>query len=188
MDDQNTQNNDGSLYITSVRRPGDKGPVCRLEWEGTHRYAPVSAVRQTAEDLMTCAAYADLVTELLTVGLGAPELNGLTTEMLKKREPRYFGTPHTVFLLFGGDSKRRQGVVLLGRDDLFHEGKADGVLLPDEARAMARAWMEAAEASEADTLFDAALRSSELADDDQLEELFAVLREIRADKTPAAPA
>lgn len=179
--------NSSVLTIESTRDRHDLGPACLLRWDELERYASVTDVRQTAEDLFTCAAYADLIAELLRVGLDTESLSGLTTAMLRHRQPRYFGTPATVFVLPAGSSTLRQGRVLLGRRNQFHQGDVDGVLSVDEARTMARAWLEAAEAAEADSLFGAVLERSGRMVAPELEALFTLVRDIRDGRADLPP-
>lgn len=168
-----------AIYIESTRDPTGAGAACLLRWGVVEKYAPVADVRQTAEDLMTCAAYADLVGELLRVGLDGQLIVEMTQAMLHQRQPKFFGAMTTLFLLPAGSSARKQGMVLLARRDLFHQGKADACVTPDEARTMARYWLTAAEASEADTLFGAVLERSGWMQAAELDALFGLLKDIR---------
>jgi hypothetical protein len=177
-----------AIWIESARDPEGHGAACLLRWVGHERYAPVEDVRQTAEDLFTCAAYADLIGELMRAGIGTGTLSQLTTSMLKGRQPRYFGTPTTLFLLPAGTNTLKQGVVLLARRNLFHKGKTDGVLSPDEARAMGRDWLTTAEASEADTLFGAVLHRAGWMGEEELDALFSLLKDIRGGVAEMPPA
>src|SRR5256885_724339 len=52
-------------WITSTRGPDDE-PVCEITWGPMPWYAPVADVRQTALDLMNCAAYAEWIHLLIT--------------------------------------------------------------------------------------------------------------------------
>ena len=173
---------DEVLSIYSTRDVHDFGAACRLVWEGREWFAPVEDVRSTAEDLFTCAAYADLIGELLRQDIPAPIMTQMTQNMLRSRRPAYFGTRKTVFLLPGGSSKRKTGTVLLARRNLFHQGKADGQLDADEARDMGRAWLEAAESSTQDTLFDKVLRRAGWLGDAELEATFELLADLRTGK------
>lgn len=177
-----------SIYIESTRNP-DTGAeaACLLRWGPAEWYAPVAAVRQTAEDLCACAAYADLIGELFRVGIESGLISQMTNGMLRDRQPRYFGGPDTMFLLPGGSSASKQGVVMFSKRDLFHRGKADGMLLPDQAREMARVWLTAAEASDADTLFSAALLRSGMLGTAEVNALFSQVSEIRAGSAELPP-
>lgn len=171
-----------AIWITSARSPDNAAAVCELRWGPREWYAPVTAVRQTAEDLFTCAAYADLIAELLRIGLETTLISQMTTAMLRSRQPKYFGSPDTLFVLPGGSSKRKQGVVMLARRNLSHAGQADAGLTPDEARAMGRHWLAAAEASEADTLFGTVLARAGWMTAPELDALFSLLVDTRAGK------
>lgn len=178
---------DSVLTIESTRSVDDAPPACLLRWGAREWYASVTAVRQTAEDLFTCAAYADVIGELLRVGMDAVGVGKMTTAMLTSRKPRYFGTPDTLYVLPGGSSARKVGVVMLGRRNHFHRGQADSVLDATEAREMGRAWLTAAESSEADTLFGAVLERSKWMTTDELGALFGLLSDIRAGEAAVPP-
>jgi hypothetical protein len=163
----------GGIWITSTRGP-DEQPVCEITWGPLQCYAPVQDVRETAADLMTCAAYAEMMMTLVTqAGLPAGVVSQLATSMLAGREKRFFGAKTTMTLLPAGSSKRKQALVLLKR------GSLDGELFPDEARAMALYWLAVAEATESDQLVSEALRATGVPDETQ-ERAFAYLRELRS--------
>lgn len=170
---------DDTIFIESIRDPRG-GTVCLLRWGAREWYAPVADVRQTAEDLFTLAAYADMIGELLRIGLPGPTIVQLTQSMLRNRRPRHFGTTRTLFLLVGGSSQRKAGAVLLAQRDLFHLGKADAQLDPAEARTMGRTWMAAAEASESDTLFSNVLENAGWMQPTEMDALFGLLNDIRS--------
>lgn len=173
------------ITIESTRDRHKHGSACLITWGAQQWYAPVDRVRRTAEDLFTCAAYADLVGELFRAGLTADLITGLTTEMLRDRRPRYFGDPQTLYLLPGGSSKRKAGVVMLSRQNAFHKGKAEVGLNPDEARAMGRRWFAAAEASESDTLFSSVLERAGWMTETEMDALFGLLHDMRGDESQA---
>ena len=177
---------DETIFIESTRDRHQHGNACLIVWGPQQWYAPVADGRQTAEDLFTCAAYADLIGELLRAGLDNATVARITTGLLHDRRPRHFGAPQTVYLLPAGSSKRKAGVVVLSRRNAFHKGRVDAYLDPDEARAMARAWFTAAEASESDTLFSATLERAGWMTEAEMDALFGLLNDIRSDD-PAAP-
>lgn len=163
----------GGIWITSTRGPDDQ-PVCQVTWDGLDWYAPVEDVRETAADLMTCAAYAEMMMTLVTRAKLPPEVvSQLTTEMLDGRDKRFFGAKATMTLTPAGSSKRKQPLVLLKR------GSLSGELFPDEARAMALRWLAVAEATESDQLVSEALRATGVPAQTQ-ERAFAYLRELRS--------
>lgn len=163
----------GGIWIASTRGPDDQ-PVCELTWDGLDWYAPVEDVRETAADLMICAAYAEMMMTLIVrAGVPADVVSQLTTDMLSGREKRFFGAKSTLTLLPAGSSKRKQALVLLKR------GSLKGELFPDEARTMALRWLAVAEATESDQLVSEALRTTGVPGDTQ-EKLFAYLRELRS--------
>lgn len=180
--DVRVKDDDSGIWIESTRALKDQPAACLMRWDGVERYVPNEDVRQTAEDLMTCAAYADLIEQLLQIGLEPDYLGPLMTDIVSKRQPKYFGTPRSLFLLPGGSSERKKGVVMLGHRNLFHQGKSDGYVFPDKARSMARQWMTAAEAAESDTLFDKVLRRAGWLGDGELQAVFELLYDIRLGK------
>lgn len=157
-----------TLWIESTRDPGRPG-VCLLTWGPLQWYAPLEDVRETALDLMTCAAYAEMMMELVALGLPAPQVSDFTSSILKRDRP--FGSPETIELWPAGSSKRRQPLVMLKR------GSAEGALHPDEARKMALAWFEAAEATESDQKVTQALQM--IRQERIAESLFGTLRKLR---------
>lgn len=160
------------IWIKSTRGPDDE-PACEVTWGPLQCYAPVADVRDTAIDLVTCAAYAEMMMTLIVrVDLSAAIVSQFATELLAGRDKRYFGAKTTMTLLPAGSSKRRQALVLLKR------GSLEGALSPDEARAMALAWLEVAEATESDQLVSEALRGTGVPGDAQ-DRLFGYLRHLR---------
>ena len=152
----------------------DDEPVCKVTWDGRGWHAPVEDVRETALDLVTCAAYAEMMMTLITRAKLSPEIvSRLATEMLDGRDKRSFGAKATMTLLPAGSSKRRQALVLLKR------GSLEGELTPGEARAMALAWLAVAEATESDQLVSEALRATGVPAETQ-DRLFGYLRELRS--------
>ena len=167
-----------SIWIESTRGPDDE-PVCQVTWGPIQCYAPVEDVRQTAIDLVTCAAYSEMMmTLVLKVGLSADVVSQFTTDLLSGAGRSYFGAKTTMTMLPAGSTKRREALVLLKR------GSQDGMLSPDEARAMALRWLAAAEGTESDQLVSEALRATG-SDEAATEKLFGYLRELR-DGKPAA--
>lgn len=163
-----------SIWIQSTRGPDDE-PVCEITWGPLQYYAPVADVRETALDLMTAAAYAEMMMTLVTrVNLSADVVSRFTTELLSGRGKRFFGAKTTLTLLPAGSTKRRKALVLLTR------GSLKGEVSPEEARAMALRWLAVAEATESDQLVSEALRATGVGEESQ-EGLFAYLRELRTE-------
>lgn len=176
-----------TIFIESTRDRHKQGNACLIQWGPQQWYASVDDVRRTAEDLFTCAAYADLIGELLRGGAEPATVGMLTTALLKDRKPRYFGTSKTIYVLPAGSSVRKAGAVVVSRQNAFHKGTAEGALDPDEAREMGRAWFQAAEASESDTLFSSVLERAGWMKETEMDALFGLLNDIRsgnADDTP----
>jgi hypothetical protein len=173
-----------SIWIESTRGP-DHEPACLITFGPLQYYAPVGDVRETALDLITCAAYAELMMTLVTrLDLPAATVSALATDLLSGRGKRYFGAKTTMTLLPAGSSRQRQALVLLKR------GSQDGALSPDEARAMALAWLAVAEATESDQLVSEALRATGT-DECEQDRVFGYLRQLRtsaeAGAGPGAP-
>ena len=162
-----------SIWIESTRGPDDE-PACLITWSALQYYAPVDDVRETAIDLVTCAAYAEMMMTLIVeVNLPANVVSQFTTDLLSGRDKRYFGAKTTMMLMPAGSSKRKEPLVLLNR------GSLKGAVSPDEARAMALRWLAVAEATESDQLVSEALRATGSTEYEQ-EKLFGYLRKLRA--------
>jgi hypothetical protein len=164
-----------TIWVISTRGPDDK-PVCEINWGKKRYYAPVADVRQTALDLVTCAAYAEMMMKLAGLGLPARHVSAFTSDLLSDAGRTMFGTPRTITLLPAGSTKRKQALVLLNR------GSSEGALSPDEARGMALQWLEAAEATESDQLVTEALRATRIASATDIVQLFGYLQKLRERK------
>lgn len=134
-------------------------PSCALSWGPVEWYAPVDDVITTGRDLMTCAAYADLLGDLLRHDF-PPEtvqqmLQSLLPQALAGRRPvmgGMLGMGTTIGVLPGGSTERKAGVVLLKRG-----GQMGGSVTPEGARIMAQHWIETAVAARHDELVGMAL-------------------------------
>ena len=164
------------IWIYSTRDVHNDGPACRLVWGSREAYASVNAVRRTAEDLFTAAAYAELIGELIRIGLPGDKISPMVASMIGARDVPYLGHKETIQILPGGSTKRRAGAVLISK------GSMRGQLDPREARAMGRDWLGAAEASEADTLFDRVLRRAGWLEGAELDAVFELLSDVRGGK------
>jgi hypothetical protein len=164
---------DGStIWIESTRGP-DCEPVCLITFGPLQYYAPVEDVRETAVDLVTCAAYSELImTMVLRVGVPPEMASALATDLLADAGRTGFGRDTTLTMLPAGSSRHRKAYVLVKR------GTQDGALSPAEARAMALRWLKIAEATDSDQLVSEALRATGMPDEGQ-ERLFGYLRELR---------
>ena len=163
---------DESIWIQSTRDP-DREHSCQLDWGPIQWYAPVADVRSTALDLVTCAAYSEMMMKLVGIGLPAAQVSAFTTDLLSDAGRTQFGAGTTLDLMPAGSTKRREALVLVSR------GSMRGALSPHEARQMALRWMETAEATESDCLVATALTSALGATDEDAEALFAALRKLR---------
>ena len=162
-----------SIWIESTRGPDDE-PCCLITFGPLQAYASVDDVRTTALDLITCAAYSELMmTMVVKVSLSAGVVSRFATELLSGAGRSYFGAKTTLTLLPAGSTRRREALVLLKR------GSQAGELSPDEARAMALRWLAVAEATESDQLVSEALRATG-SDEAGTEKVFGYLRELRS--------
>lgn len=169
------------IWIESLRDQHSLGNACQIIWEGREWLASVDAVRSTAEDLFTCAAYADLIGELIRLGINENHISGMVGSMLAGRDRSYFGHKNTLMLTPAGSTKRKVGVVVIRR------GSLSGELSSEEARKMGRRWLTAAEASEADTLFSEVLRRAGWMVPEELDALFGLLHDIRGGDASVPP-
>jgi hypothetical protein len=163
-----------SIWIESTRGPDDE-PTCLMTWGMLQCYPTVAEVRETAIDLVTCAAYAEMMMALVTrASLPADVVSAFATDLLSGAGKRYFGTKATLTMLPAGSSKRREAFVLLKR------GSLEGFVSPQEAREMALRWLAVAEATESDQLVSEALRATGC--EAPTDKVFGYLRELRSDK------
>ena len=87
-----------------------------ITWSGLQFYAPVEDVRTTALDLITCAAYAELMmTMVVKVSLSADVVSRFATELLSGAGRSYFGAKTTLTMLPAGSTRRREALVLVKR-------------------------------------------------------------------------
>lgn len=170
-----TSEPDDALWVESTRGPDDE-PACLLRWGAFEWYATVADVRRTALDMMSCAAYAEMMMTLAAkLKLDGKTASALISDLLNGRGVKGFGTPETVDLIPAGSTKTGDAVVLIGR------GSKRGSVLAAEARSMALQWLEAAEATESDQLVSEALRGTSM-DDYGQERVFGYLKELRKEK------
>jgi hypothetical protein len=167
---------DDGIWIESTINP-DGEPACGISWGPLQCYAPVPDVRETAIDLVACAAYAEMMMAMVTLlDLPGDVASRFVTDLLLTREKRFFGAMTTMTLLPAGSTKRREAVVLLKR------GSLNGALSPGEAREMAMRWLAVAEATESDQLLAEALRAAAVSDSGQAT-VFGYMRELRKGDT-----
>jgi hypothetical protein len=164
-----------SIWVESTLNP-DGEPACGISWGPLQCYAPVPDVRETAIDLVTCAAFSEMMMELVRAGIPPGTVSQFATSLLSGREKRHFGATTTMTLAPAGSSARKEALVLLKR------GSLKGALSPDEAREMAMHWLAVAEATESDQLLAEALRAAAVSDSGQAT-VFGYLRELRKDRT-----
>jgi hypothetical protein len=164
-----------TIWVTSVRDP-DGATVCEISWGGQEWYPSVAAIRMTALDLVTCAAYAEMMMKLIGLGLPKEHVLKFTADMLSGTDRTMFGTPETVELHPAGSTKRREPLVVVKR------GTLEGSFSPEVARGMALQWLEVAEAAESDQLVAEALRVNG-ADEAYMEKVFGYLRSLRTSET-----
>lgn len=168
------------VWIESTRGPG-QAPVCLVTIGPYQCYPPVADVRQVALDLVTCAAYAEMMLEL-AVGrakITAEVVAQFVTDLLARQDRKFFGVRQVLTMLPAASTRRREAAVIL------HRGTWDGMLSAVEAREMALHWLAAAEATESDRLVSDALDAAGINSDRQAM-LFAYLSAQRSD-TPGMP-
>jgi hypothetical protein len=170
-----TDDDAGIIHIESTRGGPGSEPCCKITGPGFTDYPPVSAVRLTAVDLVTCAAYAELMMTLIhDAHIPAHAVTGLVSDTIRASGRDSFGTPATISCLPAGSSKTPKPVVIVER------GSHRGAVSASEARGMALGWLEAAEASESDHLVAAGL--AHLGTPDRIAvDLFAWLARRRGD-------
>jgi len=167
---------DTALWVASTRDP-DGEPVCELTWGPVQWYAPVADVRQTALDLVSCAAYADMIKLLIAkVGLEPAVVEQVTLDLMRVAgRTRDHGTPSTIDVFpASGTSKARGREAVV----IFRRGGIDGMVTSVEAREMAQQWMAVAEATESDQLVAEAFRAT-FPGNGGLDRLFGYLRKLR---------
>lgn len=132
--------------------------ACLISWGPLEWYADAEVVTQTAQDLMTCATYADLIGELLSKDFEGHVITGMVESMLSSAfaaRPHVMGgmlgSEQTLGMMPAGSSERKAGVVM------FKRGSMAGSLTPDGARQMATHWTEAALVARHDELVGMAL-------------------------------
>lgn len=131
--------------------------------------------------MVACAAYAEMLM-LLTEALkmDGPTASAVISDLLRRRGVTGFGTPNTLDMLPAGESKSATPVVLLARS------VRQEALRTDQAREAAGQWLEVAEAAESDQLVLEAAHAVIGIDAEQEERLFAYLRALRDQESPAA--
>ncbi|MFI6819243.1 hypothetical protein ACIBG7_43130 [Nonomuraea sp. NPDC050328] len=164
------------ITIVSVR-DADRPAGCLISWHGRDWIAPVAAVRDTALDLITCAAYADMLIHVtLKLGLDPDTASRFTGDLLVSQSGRCsWGHDETLTLLPVGSTKDKRGLVWI-----WHGRELQGVVTTQEARQMGLDWLSAAEATESDQLVAEALRTAGGLDEPRIEGLFAYLHELRS--------
>jgi len=164
----------GGTWIESTRGPDDE-PVCLVTVGPYQSYPSVDEVRQTAIDLVTCAAYAEMIARLMTkVKLPAQTAVAFADDIMAASGRRFFGTSHTFTMVPATQRQGRVPVVVMRR------GKWDGLLTAEEARGLALAFLAVAEATESDQLVSDALDTAGVSGDAQAM-IFALLHAQRSD-------
>jgi hypothetical protein len=141
----------GHVWIESTRGADDE-PVCLVTVGPYQSYPSVDEVRRTAIDLVTCAAYAEMMGRLIRKVKLPPETAAeFVSDIMASSGRRFFGTVHTLMMLPATQHHGRSPVVV------FDRGKWDGLVTADEARDMALYWLSVAEATESDQLVTGAM-------------------------------
>lgn len=160
-----------TLWIESTRGPDDE-PACLFTWGALRWHAMAPEVRQTAADMLTCAAYADMMMEMIGAGLDAGTVTAFASSLLNGQDKPFFGSGATVRLTPAGDSRKRAALVLMERGSRRH------VATSAEAREMAAGWLTVAEGTESDQLVTEALRACGVERSTE-EKVFGYLRKLR---------
>ncbi len=162
-----------SIWIYSARGADLAHPgQCLITWDEDHWHASPAAVRDTAHDLLTAASHADLLTSLLRRGIDGPTASEIVVSMMT----RSGGHPDAFPLITaGGAFKQKLGMVLIER------GSRRASLSAQGAREMAANWIQAAEGSASDSLFDEAMKDVLHLGESERGRVFAYLRVIRQD-------
>lgn len=198
---------DDQVWIESTRASGGQPDACRLHWGKAEWLATVADVRATATDMITCAAYAEVMMAMQAkLELHPKVISRFMSTVLADAHPdradqSALGLESTLLLMPAGSSKSGEAVVLLervepvGQAGVYHAIRQRGMVGAAEARNMAAQWFLVAEGSEQDRLLveaipdawnpDAAdaLGAEYLADLLDMDLLFAKLRLLRDRKS-----
>jgi hypothetical protein len=165
------------IWIESLPATDGYGAgTCRITWGAWEGYVDLAAVRATARDLLTAAAWADTATALGRWGLKKE----MVTAMLIDIQGRPGGRPETLMIGPGTERKTGAGMVVLWRGE-FEDAASRAGLTPDGAREMAENWLSVALAAEQDTIFDDVLDNLAGLDADQRYRMFGYVKAIRGD-------
>ncbi|MFB4285677.1 hypothetical protein ACBJ59_61195 [Nonomuraea sp. MTCD27] len=169
-----TSGGDAVITIVSGRDP--RVPAsCLLSWQGHDWAAGVDRVRATAVDLVTAAAWAELMMLLVVkTRLPVATVSAMSGDLLGRSGRTELGNQATVMLTPLGSSATRTPLVLLRR------GPLQGLLPTGEARQMGLDWLAAAEAAESDRAVTQALRVVGELPEPRIEALFDYLRDLRS--------
>jgi hypothetical protein len=183
-----------TISIYSTRDRYSFGPACQIVWQELEWYASVEEVRRTSLHLILCAAYGDMIGELLKLGLDAETVTRLASGVLstspavaasrRKHEAGMatLGSKHTLLVMPTGSSARKAGGVRISRGGKVLD------MGTDDATRMAKHWLEAAEASDSDTLFSQVVERSGLLSEFDVDALFGLLHDIRSGQASPPPA
>jgi hypothetical protein len=173
-----------TLWVESTRDP-DGDPIGLLRWGPLECFATAADLTATAMDMLDCAAYAEVMMQLVEIGLPVGHVAAFVGDLLKARGKPTFGMDSTVHLVPAGSSKRKLPLVLISRVQLpagreTENGPLRGSLDPAAARQMARQWLEVAGGIATDQLIMRALPMSWSPSGDlDVEKLFTTMRDMR---------
>jgi hypothetical protein len=170
---------DDDTVITIVPgRDPDASASCLLSWQGLDWIAGVDRVRATALDLVTAAAWAELMMLLIVkTRLPVGTVSAMAGDLLARSGRTELGSQATVTLTPVGSSATRTPLVLLRR------GPLQGLLTTTGARQMGLDWLSTAEAADSDRRVTQALRVVGELSEPRIEALFAYLRDLRSGGT-----
>ena len=164
------------ILIESTRGPDD-APVCALVYDGRRSYPPSEDVRATALDLIVTAADAEACVLLSGLGLPPEVITAFVEDLLRRRGKKFYGTRSTIRIAPAASTRTGLAWVLLLRPG---GGGHDGALTPDEARRMARDWLEVAAGTDSDQLLAEALRACTTITPAETQSLYAYMAALRA--------
>lgn len=161
-----------TCYIRSTTDPTDGTAACLITWGPVETLLTPEVTLNTARDLMAAAAAAE--TDIALIGWFREELKAdlITTGQMvldiRKRRPQPEGKTALRITAVAG---ARTGKPLLH----IARGSMKGELSPDEARAMAQHWTEAAVAAQIDARLRYALGEWDHLTPADTEQLFGIL-------------
>jgi hypothetical protein len=174
-DTNSTLDPDSVCYIASTVDDDGKA-ACLLDWGPIQALLPIEVVLATAQDLMAAAARAETDVDLINAFRGDFNADDrMVAVVLTKVRGRRSSPNVKVALRIEAVAGRETGRPYV----VTSRGSMRGQLSPDEARAMAVQWIDAAAAARIDVRLRYALGEWDHLDVVQVEELFDKLRKVQ---------